>query len=109
MKQQSIKFIAYVASSIDGRIAKDNHSLVWTSAEDQKFFQDSLTAFPAVIVGHNTYKVFSKSLQKRNTIVFTSKVKKNKVVNSVVFLNPKYTNIVDFLNKNHYKIGRAHV
>ena len=67
----------------------------------------------AVIVGHNTYKTAQKRLQKRNTIVLTSKVDKLKSVGSVIFLNPAKDNLKKFLQTKNYKnvaiAGGSHV
>jgi dihydrofolate reductase len=103
-----IKYIAYVAMSIDGRIAKDSKSGTdWTSKEDWNFFQKSLAKMDAVIVGHNTYKVAENSLKKRNTIVLTSKSLKS--FGSVIFFNPKKQSklsLKKFIQtKNYKKIG----
>ena len=99
-----IKFTAFVASSIDGKIAKDNKTFVdWTSKEDWDFFQKSLAKFDVVVVGHNTYKIYKKRLNKRNTIVFTSKATNLKTQGSVIFLNPRYVSILDLIRKTKYK------
>jgi len=101
--KEKIKYIAYVASSIDGRIAKNGQSGTdWTSKEDWNFFQKSISKFDVVIVGHNTYKVSQIHLQKRNMIVFTTKIKKLITVGTVTFLNVKYSNIFDFIKKMNY-------
>jgi len=99
------KFTAFVATSIDGRIAKNPKELssTWTSKEDWVFFQKSLPGFDAVVVGFNTYKVSENRLKKRNTIVFTSKVKKPKKVGSVTFLNVNNSDVFDFIKKMNYK------
>ncbi|MFA5791699.1 MAG: dihydrofolate reductase [Candidatus Paceibacterota bacterium] len=103
-KSVKIKYTGYVAVSIDGRIAKSGKSGTdWTSKEDWNFFQKSLLKFNAVIVGYNTYKVSEVRLKKRNTIVFTSKVKNLKTVGTVTFFNIKYSNIFDFLKEMNYK------
>jgi len=102
--KSKIKFVAYVAASIDGRISESSHSKIdWTSEEDWNFLQKSLKKFDAVVVGSHTYKIAEKSLKKRNTIVFTSKVKKSKVSGSVTFLNPEHSNVRDLLRKNKYR------
>ena len=100
-----IHFVAFIVASIDGRISKNKESKVknWTSLEDWKFFQDSLVKYNVVIVGYNTYKIAETNLKKRNTIVFTSRVVKPKIIGSVVFLNPKYSNILDFLKSTKRK------
>ena len=99
-----IRYIAYVATSIDGRIAKNAKSGAdWTSKEDWNFFQKSLTKTDAVVVGLNTYKVAEARLKKRNTIVLTSKVGKPKIKDSVIFFNPKKSNLKKFLQSRNYK------
>ena len=99
-----IKYTAYVATSIDGRIAENKNSKVdWTSKEDWRFFQESLSRTDVVIVGHNTYKTVENRLKKRNTIVFTSKINKPKTQGSVVFFNPNKSNLKKFLQDKNYK------
>jgi len=97
-------YTAFVATSIDGRIAKSGQSGIdWTSKEDWNFFQNSLAKMDAVIVGHNTYKIAQASLQKRNTIVLTSKVNKPKIQNKTVFFNPEKFSLKKFLQSKNYK------
>lgn len=98
------KYTAFVASSIDGRIAKNSKSGIdWTSKEDWKFLQQSLAKTDAVLVGYNTYKLYESRLKKRNTIVLTSKNIKPKSPGSVFFLNPKKINLKSFLENKNYK------
>ena len=102
--KSEIKFVAYVASSIDGRIAENSRSIIdWTSKEDWDFFQKSLKKFDAVLVGSNTYKNAEGNLKKRNTIVFDSKINKIRTVGKVIFLNPKSTNLLKYLKDKKYK------
>jgi len=99
-----IKYAAYVAGSIDGKIAKNSLSgSNWTSKEDRKFFQKSLKFYDAVIIGHNTFNTYKKSLVKRNTIVLTSKASGFKTNGSVVFFNSKKENLRKFLANRKYK------
>ena len=99
-----IYYVAYIAASIDGRIAKDCHSGTdWTSIEDWNFFQKSLEKIDAVIVGHNTYKLARARLKKRNAIVLTSKVQKPITKDSIIFFNPNKSNLKKFLQARKYK------
>ena len=101
---KAIKYIAYVATSIDGRIAKNVISGAdWTSKEDWNFFQKSLTKMDAVIVGHNTYKVSENRLRWRNAIVLTSKINKPTMQDQIVFFNPEKSNLKKFLQSRGYK------
>ena len=103
-KKYNVKYTALVASSIDGRIAKDSRSFAdWTSKEDWNFFQTFIAKVDVVIVGYNTYKVAKERLDKRNTIVFTSKYNKIKEVGSVVFLNPALIYFKEFIEQKGYK------
>jgi dihydrofolate reductase len=103
-KLLKIKYTAYVASSIDGRIAKDRNSGTdWTSKEDWNFFQNELTKMDAVIVGHNTFKVSESRLRKRNTIVLTSKISHLKTEGTIIFFNPKKASLKKFLESKNYK------
>lgn len=96
------RYIAYVATSIDGRIAKNSHSAVdWTSSEDWNFFQKSLSKIDACIVGYHTYKTVEDRLKRRNTIVLTSK--KLKSSGSVIFFNPEKHNLKNFLADRGFK------
>jgi len=100
MKQKSetfhkTRFIAFVASSIDGRISLMEKTLPdWTSKEDKSFFQKSLLQFDAVVVGRNTYQAAAVHLRKRNTFVFSSRLKNIKRRGTVVFVNPAKVNFV---------------
>lgn len=102
-----INYIAYVAGSIDGRISESSRSKIdWTSREDWNFFQKSLKKVDAVVVGHNTYNLARKSLKKRNTIVFTSKINKPKLFGLVTFFNPEKSDFGKFIeNRNYNKVA----
>ncbi len=98
-----IKYIAYVASSIDGRIAKKNNSDIdWTSKEDSEFYQNSLKKVDVVIVGHNTYRLAGKRNWK-DAIVLTSKFHIPKVKGNITFFNPKRYDLKKLLQERNYK------
>ncbi len=102
--KKKIKYVAFLASSIDGRISKNERSKInWTSKEDWNFLQKSLANFDAIIVGHNTYLLAKENLKKRNTIVFTSKIVKPKIIGSIVFFNPQKLDLKNFLQGKNYK------
>lgn len=93
------KYIAYVASTIDGRISLTKKTRPdWTSPEDWRHFQAGLEKANAVVVGSNTYAAAKFRLDKRATFVLTSKVKSVKRVGSVTFVNPRYTSIKELLS-----------
>lgn len=99
-----VNYVAYVATSIDGRIAENSKSGAdWTSVEDWNFFQKSLNKFDAVIAGRNTYNVAKDSLRKRNTIILTSKVSLPKALGSVTFFNPQKFSLKKFIISKKYK------
>ncbi|OGI59931.1 hypothetical protein A2814_02495 [Candidatus Nomurabacteria bacterium RIFCSPHIGHO2_01_FULL_38_19] len=99
-----IRYTVYVTTSIDGRIAKNAKSGAdWTSKEDWNFFQTSLTKIDAVVVGRNTYQVAKVHLQRRKTIVLTSKVDKPKIKDSTIFFNPEKSDLKKFLQSQKYK------
>ena len=83
------RFIAFVATSLDGRISLSSKSLPdWTSKEDQEFFQKSLARFDAVVVGRNTYQAAAFRLRQRNTFVLSSRIKTIQHRGKVTFVNP---------------------
>jgi dihydrofolate reductase len=97
-------FIAFVASSIDGRISEGHLTKIdWTSKEDWNFFQNSLKKFDVLVVGHNTYRMAEAKLKKRNAIVFTSKVGVPRSAGTVTFLNPKKSDFKKFIKDKDYK------
>ena len=104
---RKFSYVAYVAGSIDGRIAESSLSKIdWTSKEDSNFFQNSLKKFDAVVVGYNTYKAAETQLKKRNTIVFTSKINdinKTELPSSVTFFNPRTSDFKKFIKSQNYK------
>ena len=89
-EKRKTRYVAYVATSIDGKISLTRNKMpVWTSKEDWKFLQDELSKAEAVVVGRNTYKAAAKHLRKRNTYVLSSRVKNIFRKDTVTFINPK--------------------
>lgn len=98
MKQKQLqhkpRYIAFVATSVDGRISLSNKTLPhWTSKEDWQFFQKSLLRIDAVVVGRNTYQSVAERLRKRNTFVLSSRSKTLTRRGTVTFVNPTNVNL----------------
>jgi dihydrofolate reductase len=95
-----IKFTAFVAASVDGRISLDpKKSPDWTSREDWKFFHTALSKFEAVVVGRNTFEAARKSLEKRMTYVLSSREATRRQEGSVTFVNPLHVNLKKVFGK----------
>lgn len=93
------RFVGFVASSIDGRISLAKSARPdWTSKEDWQFFQKSLKAYDAVVVGRNTFRAAEKQLRRRNTFVLSRKVSKIKKEGSVTFVHPGKHDLAKLLN-----------
>lgn len=96
----STRFIAFVASSVDGRISLTSRKLPdWTSKEDWNFFQDALSRVDAVVVGRNTYQAAASRLRKRTTYVFSNRIKTLTHRGTVTFVNPENINVAELLSK----------
>ena len=90
------RFIAFVATSVDGRISLTEKTLPdWTSKEDRLFLHNSLTQFDAVIVGRHTYQAAASRLRRRPTFVLSSRVEKMRRRGTVVFVNPARVNLAE--------------
>ena len=83
------RYIAFVATSVDGRISLSSKTPPhWTSQEDWKFFQKMLSHIDAVVVGRNTYESVAERLHRRNTFVLSSRPKNLTRRGTVTFVNP---------------------
>ena len=104
MKQRQLqhkpRYIAFVATSVDGRISlSSKHPPDWTSKDDWKFFQKSLTRVDAVVVGRNTYQSVAERLRKRNTFVLSSRPKTLTRRGTVTFVNPAKVSLPNLLER----------
>ncbi len=67
-----IKIVLMMASTVDGKIAKDkDHFANWTSKEDKKLFVDESKKHGVILMGENTFKTFPGPLPKRLNVVFS--------------------------------------
>ena len=94
------RFVAFVASSADGRISLANKtSPDWTSKEDWNFLQKELLKVDAVVVGLNTYRAESDLLRRRNSYVLSDRLAAIKRIGTVTFVNPKNVGLNKLLSK----------
>jgi dihydrofolate reductase len=69
-----MKITLICAPSLDGFLAHTDHDNVdWTSKEDKANFIATTKQMKAVIMGYNTWKMYSKPLEDRFAVVLTSK------------------------------------
>ena len=98
--QHRPRYIAFVAASVDGRISlSSKHPPDWTSKEDWKLFQKSLSRIDAIVVGRNTYESVAERLRKRNTFVLSSRPKTLTRRGTVTFVNPTKVNLPKLLER----------
>lgn len=94
------RFVAFVAASVDGRISLAERTLPdWTSKEDWRFFQHSLSRVDAVIVGRHTYQAAAPRLRKRTTFVLSSRPKRMRRRGTVTFVNPAQVDLAELLRE----------
>ena len=92
-----MKVILLMASTVDGKIAKDvNEFIDWTGKEDKKYFVKITKEAGVVIMGSTTYKTIGKPLPKRLNVVMT----RNETLESDEY-NLLYTMLppIDILNE----------
>lgn len=67
-----IKIVLMMASTVDGKIAKNkDHFANWTSKEDKKLFVKESKKHGVIIMGENTFKTFPAPLPSRLNVVFS--------------------------------------
>lgn len=94
------RYIAFIATSIDGRISiSSKRPPDWTSKEDWDFFQKSLSRIDAVVVGRNTYQSVAERLRKQNTFVLSSRPKALIRRGTVTFVNPAKVHLPNLLDR----------
>ncbi|MDP2630030.1 MAG: dihydrofolate reductase [Candidatus Uhrbacteria bacterium] len=104
-KKNNTHIIAFVATSIDGRISLRKKTCPdWTSPEDWRFFQTSLQKMDAVVVGHNTYEAARARLKKRCTYVLSRSRTRTYRAGSVTFINPDSVDMDEIL-RHHRSVA----
>ena len=86
-----MKTILYMASTLNGYIAKVDDSTSWTSKEDWQVFLTMARKMDAIIIGRRTYDVIRKEhtqIQSAFTVVLTRNIKLLRT-NSHTFITDK--------------------
>lgn len=67
-----MKVTLVMATTADGKIAKDkDHIADWTSKEDKKFFVEKTKECKVMVMGMTTYQTIGRPLPGRLTVVYT--------------------------------------
>ncbi|MDO8520855.1 MAG: dihydrofolate reductase [bacterium] len=100
VRSRKTRFVAFVATSVDGRISLTKHTLPdWISKEDQRLFQNSLSHVDAVIVGRNTYRAAATRLRTRTTFVLSNRLKTVQRRGTVTFVNPAHVDLAELFRQ----------
>lgn len=100
------RYIAIVALTIDGKIARLNgkDGSDWTSAEDKAFMREKLNDMDLIIVGRTTWQQYHKPLSKRKCLVFTSSVSDMKEENeNLTYFNPSNASLENYIKEKGYQ------
>ncbi|HKZ34598.1 MAG TPA: dihydrofolate reductase, partial [Patescibacteria group bacterium] len=98
-----MKVIAIVASTLDGKIAKEtSDNTSWTSREDKKFFQEETKKAGVLIMGRTTFDTIGRPLPGRKIFVLT-KEKREHIGDDVIFLNAPLKDVLLEIQKRGYK------
>jgi dihydrofolate reductase len=100
-----MKITLIMVTTIDGKIARNDHQFVdWSSKEDKRLFYRLTRKAGVVIMGHNTFETFSPPLPGRLHIVITSTtVDKTNIPGQVEYTSASPEEIVADLEARGYK------
>jgi dihydrofolate reductase len=100
-----MKIILVMVTTIDGKIARNEHQFVdWSSKEDKRLFSNLTRKAGVIILGHNTFETFSPPLPGRLHIVVTSTTEgKTNIPGQVEYTSASPEEIVADLEARGYK------
>ncbi len=98
-----MKTICLMATTLDGKIAKDTeHFPDWTGKADKKLFVEMTKKAGVLIMGSKTYDTIGKPLPNRKNIIMTrdkTRISNNK---NLIFTSQKPTEILAGLKKEGF-------
>ena len=95
--------ILLMASTVDGKIAKDAGQFVdWTGKADKKYFVEQTKKAGVMIMGSNTYDTIGKPLPGRLNIVMTRDKSRHSNQDNLVFTDQSPVDILEDLERRGY-------
>jgi dihydrofolate reductase len=99
----NIKVILLMATTVDGKIAKDpDHFPDWTGAEDKRFFARTSKEAGVVIMGSKTFDTFGNPLPGRKNVILTQNKSRRSTWDNLVYTARKPELILNDLAKEGY-------
>ena len=97
-------YIAVVAITLDGKIARSSSQKGWTSPEDQVHLHKTERLCDVLVMGRKSYALAKSKLAKKSVVVFTSSIKKiEEKSKNLVYLNPSVINFKKYVWDKNYK------
>jgi len=98
-----MEVILLMASTVDGKIARDSSQLVdWTGKADKKYFVEQTKKAGVMIMGSKTYDTIGKPLPSRLNIVMTRDKTRQSDQDNLTFTDLPPTKILEDLELRGY-------
>lgn len=98
-----MKVILLVASTVDGKIAKDSSQFVnWTGKADKKYFVEQTRKAGVMIMGSKTYDTIGKPLPGRLNVVMTRDKSRQSDQDNLIFTDLSPAGILEDLELRGY-------
>ena len=98
-----MEIILLMASTVDGKIARDSSQFVdWTGKADKKYFVELTQKTGAMIMGSKTYDTIGKPLPGRLNIVMTRDKSRQSDQDNLIFTDLAPTEIIEDLGLRGY-------
>ena len=98
-----MEVILLMASTVDGKIAKNSGQLVdWTGKADKKYFVELTKKSGAMIMGSKTYDTIGKPLPERLNVVMTRDKSRQSDQDNLIFTDLPPAKILEDLERKGY-------
>ena len=108
-----MKIILYIATSVDGFIARKNGSVDWLlefgNSEEDYGYKEFLDSVGTVVLGNTTYKEFKAPYENKKCFVFSRKNKGKR--ENITYVNTGVREFVETLSddENIWLVGGANI